>query len=83
MISVEVLSNNIVNLFHALFLSVCVGAVATPVSTYLLLGIDFVANIHHTLGIIIKKKRGQLKEAAEDLQVRNLLLFPCCPNVIL
>ena len=50
LISLSVLSNSIVNLFHALFLSVCVGAVATPISTYVLLGIDFVVNIQHTIG---------------------------------
>ena len=44
---------------HAVFLSIILGGVATPESTYCIIGIDFLINIFHGLKIIRKSNSGQ------------------------
>ena len=41
---------------HAVFLAVILGGVATPESTYCILGMDSLINLYHSFKIIIKSK---------------------------
>ena len=65
--SVELNVGHIGALFHALFLASCVGSIATPVSTYILLGIDFAINIAFTCQIYYYHKKGQLEKCGAAL----------------
>ena len=44
---------------HAVFLSIILGGVATPESTYCIIGIDFLINIYNGMKIIRKSNSGQ------------------------
>ena len=60
--SVELMVGNIVALFHALFLSSCLGSVATPTSGNILLGIDFGINL-------IFKFKFQIQSSLKNLRI--------------
>ena len=47
---------------HAVFLAVIVGNVATPLTTYCILFLDFAKTIYSTLKIIRKKRNGENAE---------------------
>ena len=72
--SVELISGHIVALFHALFLSSCLGSIATPISGYILLGIDFVINLIFTVQIYYNKK-GNIEKCGEALMTLVLNEF--------
>jgi hypothetical protein len=65
--SVELIAGNIVALFHALFLSSCLGSIATEISTYILLGIDFVINLLFTGQVYYYRKKGNIKKCGDAL----------------
>jgi hypothetical protein len=46
--SVDMIAGHIVSLFHALFISSCIGSLATEITTCILLGMDFVINLIFT-----------------------------------
>ena len=66
--STELVAGHIIALFHALFLAQCAGASATPVSTYLLLGVDFAINIFFAFNTFRLYKKDKIKECGESLQ---------------
>ena len=43
---------------HAVFLSIILGGIATPESTYCIIAIDFIINIYHGLKIVRKSNEG-------------------------
>ena len=67
--SVELMVGNIVALFHALFLSSCLGSVATPITGYILLGIDFAINILFTGQIFYYYKQEKFEKCGESLMI--------------
>ena len=65
---VDLIASNIIAVFHALFVSQCVGAAATDFSTYLLLGIDFVLNMYFQFRVFYLYKKKRFEECSEELQ---------------
>ena len=65
--SVELNIANIVALFHALFLASCVGSIATSISAYILLGIDFAINLLFTFQIYYYHRKGNIEKCAEAM----------------
>ena len=64
----DLIASNIIAVFHALFVSQCVGAAATDFSTYLLLGIDFVLNMYFQFRVFYLYKKKRFEECSEELQ---------------
>ena len=64
----ELISLHIISLFHALFLAQCVGSAATPLATYLLLGIDFMINMYLGARVFYLHKKGRMADCGETLQ---------------
>ena len=64
----DLIASNIIAVFHALFVSQCVGAAATDFSTYLLLGVDFVLNMYFQFRVFYLYKKKRFEECAEELQ---------------
>jgi len=73
--SVDLIAGHIVALFHALFLSSCLGSIATEVSTYILLGIDFIINLLFTGQVYWFAKRGKLEKCGEAMMTLVLNEF--------
>ena len=73
--SVELIAGNIVALFHALFLSSCVGSIATEISTYILLGVDFVINLFFTGRVYQFHKQGKIEECGQAVMTLVLNEF--------
>jgi hypothetical protein len=73
--SVELIAGNIVALFHALFLSSCLGSIATAISTYILLGIDFVINLIFTGQVYYYCRHGKIEKCGEALMTLVLNEF--------
>ena len=65
--SVELIAGNIVALFHVLFLSSCIGSIATKMTTYILLGTDFLINIFFTFRVYRHHKNNQVDNCGETL----------------
>ena len=59
----------------AVFLSIILGGIATPESTYCLLAIDFIINIYHGLKIVRKYNAGE--EGLYFFQFRNRHSYVC------
>ena len=51
---------------HALFLAIMLGSVATPASTFIILGLDFVINIYLCLKIVHKLRYSKEENAKEN-----------------
>jgi hypothetical protein len=66
--TVELFGVSIMGLFSSLFLSTCVGSVGTFISTFILLGLDFVINVYATYSIWRKYRAGQFQECGEKLK---------------
>ena len=62
------MAGHIIALFHALFLAQCAGASATPLSTYLLLGVDFLINIYFAFSVFRLFKKKRMRACGETLQ---------------
>ena len=73
--STELMVGNIVALFHALFLSSCLGSVATPTSGYILLGIDFGINLIFTGQIYYYSKKEKYEKSADAMMTLVLNEF--------
>ena len=82
---VDLIASNIIGVFHALFVSQCVGAAATDFSTYLLLGIDFVLNMYFQCRVFYLHKKKRFEECAEELHslVLNEFLEAIIPFLFL
>ena len=65
---VDLVAKNIIAISHALFVSQCVGAAATDLSTYLLLGIDFAINMYFTSKVVWLFRKKEFAECGETLQ---------------
>ena len=59
--SATLVGNNIVNLFHTLFLCCCIGTVATPLTTYILLSIDFIINLYFAFQVFWQHRSGHME----------------------
>ena len=53
---------------HAVFLSVMLGGIATPESTYCIIAMDFLINIYHGLKIVRKSNAG--KNGKQNFKVK-------------
>ena len=51
---------------HSLFLAIMMGSVATPATTYIIVGMDFVINIFSGLKIVYKLRYSKEKNAKEN-----------------
>ena len=82
---VDLIASNIISIFHALFVSQCVGAAATDLSTYLLLGIDFVINMYFQCRVFYLHKKQRFEECAKELHslVLNEFLEAIIPFLFL
>ena len=65
--SVSLLGQHMVSQFHVLFIAVCVGSVATPTTTYLLLGNDFLINLYSCRRIWRSHSKGDYEKCGKEL----------------
>ena len=65
-ISVELVAHNLAISYHMIFLSVCVGGLATDATLYVLIAIDFVINIYFVV-ISWRAKRNHTEESLQKL----------------
>ena len=55
---------------HALFMAIIIGSVATPLTVYLIIGLDFLINIYNCLYVVLMvKKKGKFEEDDEGMCV--------------
>ena len=47
---------------HALFMAIIIGSVATPLTVYLVIGLDFLINIYNCLYVVLMLKRRGISE---------------------
>ena len=82
---VDLIASNIVAVFHALFVSQCLGAAATDLSTYLLLGTDFMINMYFQCRVFYLYKKQRFEECAAELHslVLNEFLEAIIPFLFL
>ena len=78
--TVDLFATNILSLFHCLFLATCVGSVATEISTYILLGIDFFINIYLCFDVWKKFKKNQWAQCGEALL--TLVMVECLEMLV-
>ena len=53
---------------HALFFAIIIGSVATPLTIYLVIGLDFIMNIYNGLYVVhMIKKKGKFEEDVEGV----------------
>ena len=59
---------------HALFFAIIIGSVATPLTIYLVIGIDFIMNIYNGIYVVLMiKRKGNCEEDKEG--VCKLMIF--------
>ena len=73
--SVDLNMANVVSLFHALFLASCVGSIATLLSTFILIGVDFSINLGYTFQIYYYYHKGNIKKSGEATMIVVLYEF--------
>ena len=81
--SVNLMTTHLISQFYVLFISTVVGSVASMPTTYILIGIDFLINLHGAHNVWKKFKERDITACGEELMTLVLnefleLIVPIC-----
>ena len=78
--SMEITISHAIGTRHALFISYTLGSIATPTSSFIILGTDFLINLYSSIKLLWVKKKNPLNiekqiEIVQDLVIAEMIEF--------